>query len=98
MATSDVPLLELAAVTKRFVKPLDMAMQIGNFFGAHAREEVVHAVDDVDLAIADNEVVGLVGESGCGKSTLGRLISQLIPVTSGEVILDGVDITKLSGE
>ena len=44
------------------------------------------------------ETVGLVGESGCGKSTLGRLISQLIPVTSGQVILDGVDITKLSGE
>ncbi len=39
-----------------------------------------------------------MGESGCGKSTLGRVITQLIPATSGEVILDGVDVTKLRGE
>ena len=95
MATSDVPLLELAAVTKRFVKPLDMAMQIGNFFGAHAREEVVHAVDDVDLAIADNEVVGLVGESGCGKSTLGRCAIGLLPLSAGRRRWKGEPIDDL---
>ncbi|MEO6927594.1 MAG: ABC transporter ATP-binding protein [Casimicrobiaceae bacterium] len=83
MAEDTVPLLELAAVSKRFVKPLDMAMQIGNLFGAGAREEVVRAVDDVDLAIAQGEVVGLVGESGCGKSTLGRCAIGLLPLSSG---------------
>ncbi|MEO8849520.1 MAG: ABC transporter ATP-binding protein [Casimicrobiaceae bacterium] len=83
MAEDKVPLLELAAVSKRFVKPLDMAMQIGNLFGAGAREEVVHAVDEVDLAIAQGEVVGLVGESGCGKSTLGRCAIGLLPLSSG---------------
>ena len=77
------PLLELAGVSKRFVKPLDFAARIANLAGAGAREEVVHAVDRVDLAIAPGEVVGLVGESGCGKSTLGRLAVGLLPLSEG---------------
>src|SRR5205823_14645796 len=40
----------------------------------------------------------LVGESGCGKSTLGRLVMQLLPVTSGKVFLDGLELTGLHGE
>ncbi len=78
------PLVELRGVSKRFVKSLDLAERIANFAGAGVREEVVHAVDRVDLAIAPGEVVGLVGESGCGKSTLGRLAVGLIPLTEGE--------------
>ena len=57
-------LVELRGVSKRFVKTLDVAARIGNAFGAGMKEEVVHAVDHVDLAIAPGEVVGLVGERG----------------------------------
>lgn len=61
------------------------------------QKKILHAVDDVSLTIAQGECVGLVGESGCGKSTLARLIMKLIPVTSGQILYNGVDITNLKG-
>ncbi len=79
-----VPLLELKSVSKRFVKRLDLAEQIANLAGARIQEQVVRAVDGIDLAIAEAEVVGLVGESGCGKSTLGRIAVGLLPPSGGE--------------
>jgi oligopeptide/dipeptide ABC transporter ATP-binding protein len=56
----------------------------------------VHAVDDVSLVIERGKTLGLVGETGSGKSTLARCVAGLIPVTSGRVVFDGRDITKLS--
>jgi oligopeptide/dipeptide ABC transporter ATP-binding protein len=52
----------------------------------------LHAVDDVSLAIAPGECVGLVGESGCGKSTLVRLLTRLTDHDDGRIIFDGHDI------
>ncbi|MET4578245.1 ABC transporter ATP-binding protein [Ottowia thiooxydans] len=90
-----VPLLELRSVSKRFVKTLDTAAKIAIRLGARAREEVVHAVDSVDLQIHRGEVVGLVGESGCGKSTLGRMAVGLLPLTQGERLWQGRSLAGL---
>jgi len=67
-------LLETRNLTKHFV--------VGT-------NKVVHAVDDISLAIGENEIVGLVGESGSGKTTFGRTIMGLWGKTGGEVWYQG---------
>ena len=59
------------------------------------RVRTIRAVDGVSLAVERGEILGLVGESGCGKSTLSRTVMQLLRPTSGAVVLDGEDLSRL---
>jgi len=90
------PKVTLAGVGKDFVEPLDLAARAANLFGAGLDGRIVKAVDGVDLAIAQGEVVGLVGESGCGKSTLARIVAGIMPPSRGEVRFGGRTFPELA--
>lgn len=62
----------------------------------NAGNGTLHAVDDVSLSIQKGKTMGVVGESGCGKTTLGRTIIHLQESTSGQILFDGKDISKIS--
>ncbi len=62
-----------------------------------SRGRIVHAVEDVSLAVAPGEALGIVGESGCGKTTTARMLLRLENPTAGHISFDGADITALHG-
>jgi oligopeptide/dipeptide ABC transporter ATP-binding protein len=82
------PLVEVKDLVKRF--PLRAGI-------LQRTVAEVRAVDGVNLQVRRGETLGLVGESGCGKTTVGRLLLRLIEPTSGKIIFDGTDITRLGG-
>lgn len=66
--------------------------------GLRKTKRIVQAVSDVSFDVHVGQTLGLVGESGSGKTTVGRSVLQLIQPTSGEVIFEGQDLTKMSFE
>ncbi len=90
------PIIELRDLTKRFTKTLDLSEKIANRLGAKIHEQVVQAVENVNLQIMTGEVMGLVGESGCGKSTLGRIVAGTLELSDGAVFYRGQNLTTLS--
>ena len=56
------------------------------------------AVDDVSFTLNCGEKLAIIGESGSGKTTVVNMITRLIDVTKGKIILDGEDITNLTGK
>jgi peptide/nickel transport system ATP-binding protein len=92
------PVVTLQGVSKRFDRPLDLASRAANLVGAGLQPTRIHAVDQVDLAIAPGEVVGVAGESGCGKSTLGRLIAGIHAPSEGTIRFCGTGLGRPGGE
>ena len=74
------PILEVRDLKKYFKTPKGM----------------LHAVDGVNFTLDKGKTLGVVGKSGCGKSTLGRTILRLLEPTSGQVLFEGKDVTKMN--
>ncbi len=87
----------MAETTVADPPPLLAVRALHKHFGASGGK-VLRAVDGVDLVLRSGETLGLVGESGSGKSTLGRCILRLTQPTSGHIVFEGTDITRLGGQ
>jgi peptide/nickel transport system ATP-binding protein len=87
-AVADGELLRVDRLVKNFPVTAGAIMQ--------RKVGEVSAVADVSFSIVPGQTFGMVGESGCGKTTIGRLIVGLEKATSGSIVLDGEDLTRLS--
>lgn len=75
------------------------AREVTKMFGSRRARAAGHgvvAVKDANMKVEPGDFVAIVGESGSGKSTLARILLQLIEPSSGEVLLDGKDVSKMS--
>ncbi|WP_284775196.1 oligopeptide/dipeptide ABC transporter ATP-binding protein [Agrobacterium sp. lyk4-40-TYG-31] len=90
------PILKLDAVSRQFRGTPDFAQRIVDFVTRKNSEQVVRAVDGINLDVRPGEIVGLVGESGCGKSTLARIISGILAPSQGKILLEGRDFATMS--
>lgn len=86
MAKSNVPVVELKHVDMTFTK----------HGGIGKKPTLIHALTDVSLTIGQGEVLALVGESGGGKSTIGNVISGIYQPTGGQLLFDGVDVSRMT--
>ena len=76
-------------------QPAEEQPQYKNKIKLVQKKTFVKAVDGVSFTVPYGQTLGIVGESGCGKSTMGRSILRLHEITSGQVLFEGRDITKL---
>ena len=74
-------------------KPIVLKNLKKNFISG---DEIIHAVDDIDLEISQGEFVIIMGPSGSGKSTLLSLISGLTSLTEGRILINGEDMKNFT--
>ncbi|WP_062213396.1 ABC transporter ATP-binding protein [Streptomyces sp. NBRC 109706] len=94
-ATSAPPVGEVVLEARSISKHFRVRRTLRSF--ADRNRPVVHAVDDVSIKLRRGSVTAVVGESGSGKSTIARLLAQLYPTTSGELLLKGERTTVSKG-
>ena len=82
-SVADTPMVELIGVSKRF-KPRGASLEVA-------------ALNGVDLSIPRGSIAGIIGRSGAGKSTLVRLLNGLERPTEGRVLVDGTEVSHLTG-
>ena len=63
---------------------------------AFGNVQKVFAVNGVNLDVNKGEILAIAGESGCGKSTLAKAVMKLVDINSGEITVDGIDISKIN--
>lgn len=73
------------------------AKNLCKYFKA-GKNQILKAVDGVNIRLKKGETLGLVGESGCGKTTCGRTLVKLYDATSGTVLFEGWDVSKFKGK
>jgi oligopeptide transport system ATP-binding protein len=77
------------------VKDLCMYFPAGSRGFLNRKKQYIYAVDGISFSINKGETLGLVGESGCGKSTVVRALARLYTPSSGEVYLNGKDLSAM---
>lgn len=78
------------------MEPILQVKELSKSFSRAGKPDF-YAVDHVSFDLMPGEKLGIVGESGSGKSTIAKLITRLLDATSGEILLDGQNITTLKG-
>ena len=78
------------------LKKILEVQNLKKYYGSHGN--ITKAVDGISFLVSEGEFVAIMGASGSGKTTLLNTISTIDTVTSGNIYLDGVDITTLKEE
>ena len=82
-------------MSEKFVQIKNLNVLYETKKNAFGNIQKVYAVNGVNLDVNKGEILSIAGESGCGKSTLAKAVMKLVDISSGEILVDGIDISKI---